>query len=150
MQRGRRIAFDYGEVRIGVASSDPDGILASPHTTLTNNQSSDDLERSLKEISEEINPICIYVGLPQHLSGRQSQSSKSAILFAELVKSIFPCEIYLVDERLTSISAASQLRSVGKSPSRNREIIDQIAAVTILESALAYEKSQGKPAGEVL
>jgi len=54
VQRGRRIAFDYGEVRIGVAASDPDGILASPHTTLTNNQSSYDLERSLKEIAEEI------------------------------------------------------------------------------------------------
>lgn len=150
MQRGRRIAFDYGAVRIGVAVTDPDGILASPHLTVANNQSSQDLEVALKEIAAEINPIRVYVGLPRHLSGDESQSSKAATTFAEHVRLIFQCEIFLIDERLTSTRAADQLRSVGKSPSRNREIMDQIAAVAILESALAFEKSQGRPAGTAL
>ena len=73
MQRGRRIAFDYGDVRIGLAVCDPDAILSSPVTTL--NTSDSKLKVKISELFAEYEPIRIYVGKPTHMDGRDSQSS---------------------------------------------------------------------------
>ena len=83
MQRGRRIAFDYGDVRIGVAVCDPDGILATPLTTLK--AVDNKLELEISQILEEYEPIHIYVGKPSHMDGRESDSACKASTFAKIL-----------------------------------------------------------------
>ncbi len=145
MELGKRLAFDYGDVRIGVAVSDQEAILASPLTTLNNDENT--LQRELSELFFDISPIHIYIGSPTHLSGAVSSSSVKARLFGEMLRDNFGVDVYLIDERFSTKSAEMQMKSIGKSASRNREIIDQFAAANILEFALQIEKNQLKPAG---
>jgi len=135
---GRRVGFDFGDKRIGVATSDRESILVSPHATILNN---DKLVDKLMEIIKEVEPIYIVVGNPKHLSGDESAKSSDAIKFANLIKDIFNGPIYFVDERLTTANSYSQMREIGKSERDSKHIIDQIAAINILESAILNERS---------
>jgi putative Holliday junction resolvase len=135
---GRRIGFDFGDKRIGVATSDRESILVSPHATILNDEK---LLDKLKEIIQEVEPIYIVVGDPKHLSGEKSLKSTDAVEFATLVKSIYQGPIYSVDERLTTANSYSQMREIGKSEKDSKHIIDQIAAINILESAILNERS---------
>ena len=143
---GRRVGFDFGEKRIGVATSDSESILVSPHATLLND---DKLLIKLQEIITEVNPLYIVVGNPKHLSGESSTSSEAAAAFGSLLRSIFAGPIYLVDERLSTSNAYSQMREIGKSERESKAVIDQIAAINILESALLNERS-GSAVGQLL
>jgi putative Holliday junction resolvase len=136
--RGRRIGFDFGEKRIGVATSDADSILVSPHATIIND---DQLPLKLKDIFAEVEPIYVVIGNPIHLSGSESAKSVSAMEFGKMIKSYFSGTIYLIDERMSTQSAYSKMREIGKSEKESKSVIDQIAAVMILESALQNEKS---------
>lgn len=142
---GARIGFDFGEKRIGVATSDPESILVSPHATILNDEK---LTEKLKEIFSHIKPIYAVVGNPRHLSGENSSKSVQAIEFAKLIQSIFSGPIYLVDERLSTSNAYAQMREVGKNSKDSKAVIDQIAAVNILESAILNEKA-GTSVGEI-
>jgi putative Holliday junction resolvase len=142
---GTRIGFDFGEKRIGVATSDPESILVSPHATILNDEK---LTEKLKEIFSHIKPIYAVVGNPRHLSGENSSKSAQAIEFAKLIQSIFTGPIYLVDERLSTSNAYAQMREVGKNSKDSKAVIDQIAAVNILESAILNEKA-GTSVGEI-
>ena len=135
---GRRIGFDFGDKRIGVATSDRESILVSPHATILNDEK---LVDKLKEIIQEVEPIFIVVGDPKHLSGEESLKSTDAVEFATLVKSIYQGPIYSVDERFTTANSYSQMREIGKSEKDSKHIIDQIAAINILESAILNERS---------
>ena len=138
MQRGRRIAFDYGDVRIGVAASDADSIICSPLTTL---KSSDKyLLKSITEIFLDIEPIQIFVGRPALLSGKDGAATDKAVAFADLLRGITDVEIIMVDERLSTVSAARNLRESGKNAKDSKESIDMAAAVGILEFAIDLEK----------
>jgi putative Holliday junction resolvase len=108
----------------------------------------DKLTEKLIEIFNGIKPIYAVVGNPRHLSGENSSKSAQAIDFAELIKSIFSGPIYLVDERLSTTNAYSQMREAGKNSKESKAVIDQIAAVNILESAILNEKS-GTSIGEI-
>ena len=143
---GRRVGFDFGEKRIGVATSDSESILVSPHATLLND---DKLLIKLQEIITEVNPFYIVVGNPKHLSGESSTSAEAAAAFGNLLRSIFAGPIYLVDERLSTSNAYSQMREIGKSERESKAVIDQIAAINILESALLNERS-GSAVGQLL
>ena len=143
---GRRVGFDFGEKRIGVATSDSESILVSPHATLLNDEK---LLIKLQEIITEVNPLYIVVGNPKHLSGESSTSSEAAAVFGNLLRSIFAGPIYLVDERLSTSNAYSQMREIGKSERESKAVIDQIAAINILESALLNERS-GSAVGQLL
>ena len=138
MQRGRRIAFDYGDVRIGVAVSDADSIICSPLTTLKSSDKS--LLKNITEILVEIQPVQIYVGKPALLSGKDGVSADKAISFAEILRGITDVEIIMVDERLSTVSAARNLRESGKNAKDSRDSIDMAAAVGILEFAIDLEK----------
>ena len=140
MQRGRRIAFDYGDVRIGVAVSDPDAILASPLKTLVATDKK--LAHELSTIFTEFEPVCIYVGKPTHMDGREGESSVKARDFAELIKSLTPCPVELIDERLSTVSATKSMRESGVKDKEARKRIDQAAAVAILQFALELEKKR--------
>lgn len=138
MQRGRRIAFDYGDVRIGVAISDPDSILCSPLTTL---QATDKkLDSQISAIFQENEPVQIFVGRPALLSGNDGIASEKAIAFAEHLKQFTTVPIELIDERMSTVSAARNLRDSGKNAKESKSSIDMAAAVAILEFALEIEK----------
>jgi len=138
MQRGRRIAFDYGDVRIGVASSDAASIICSPLTTLKSSDKS--LLKSIAEIFLDIQPIQIFVGRPALLSGKDGASTDKAVAFADLLRGITDIEVVMVDERLSTVSAARNLREAGKNAKDSKESIDMAAAVGILEFAIDLEK----------
>ena len=138
MERGRRIAFDYGEVRIGVAVSDPDSILASPLTTLKATDKS--LVKQIAQILVEIEPVAIYVGRPALLSGKDGAATDKALDFVEVLRTVTQVPIELVDERMSTVSAARNLRDAGRNARDSKDAIDMAAAVAILEFALEIEK----------
>ena len=140
MQRGRRIAFDYGDARIGVAASDQDSILVSPLTTLA--ASSRNLLKEIAVIFEEISPIQIYVGKPTNLSGVDSTATFKVLNFIEDLKKITETPIILIDERMSTVSASRSLREAGLNSKKSKSIIDMAAAVAILEFAITIEKGK--------
>jgi len=140
MQRGRRIAFDYGDVRIGVAISDPDSILASPLTTLAS--SDPRLFQQIALLFNEHEPIAIFVGDPLNLSGESSASAQKAAAFAERLQTEFQIPVTMIDERLSTVSATNAMRQSGVSARDARGKVDMAAAVAILEQGLAIEKAK--------
>jgi putative Holliday junction resolvase len=135
---GRRIAFDYGDVRIGVAVCDPDGILATPLTTL---QSKDpQLKKQIAELIDEYEPTKFYVGQPKLLSGEDGTAVAKVLVFTEMLTLNFDIPVILVDERLSTVSATKQLRESGVNARDARSVIDAAAAVAILEQGLANER----------
>ena len=138
MQRGRRIAFDYGDVRIGVAVSDPDSILSSPLITLK--ASEKNLGKQISKILSEIEPVVIYVGRPALLSGNDGVATDKAMEFVALLGSITQIPIEMIDERMSTISAARNLRESGKTAKDSKNAIDMAAAVAILDFAIEIEK----------
>ncbi|CAB4561831.1 MAG: Holliday junction resolvase RuvX [Actinobacteria bacterium] len=140
MQRGRRIAFDYGDARIGVAASDQDSILVSPLTTLA--AASRNLLKEIAVIFEEISPIQIYVGKPTNLSGVDSTATSKVLNFVEDLRKITDTPIILIDERMSTVSASRSLREAGLDSKKSKSIIDMAAAVAILEFAITIEKGK--------
>ena len=140
MQRGRRIAFDYGDVRIGVAISDSDGILASPLMTLRSTDKK--LKVRVQEIFEEFEPLKIYVGKPSNMDGSSGSAVDKVLEFSQLLATLTTCPIELVDERLTTVSGARNLRDSGVSAKVSKSRIDEAAAVAILEFGLSIEKNR--------
>lgn len=143
MKPGRRIAFDFGDVRIGVAVTDPSGILATPLNFLENSEAS--LSANMTSLYDEYQPIYTAIGFPSHLSGSESQKSKSVSEFAAKVSEITENPIYFVDERLTTVSASRTLREAGLNSKSSKGEIDSMAAAAILDSALNQERIQGEP-----
>ncbi len=141
MQRGRRMAFDYGDVRIGVAVSDRDSILVTPLAALS--AQSPTLIDEIRALIEEYEPIVLVVGEPRHLSGRASSTMESVERFLLQLQSITNTPIRLVDERLSTVSAAGKLRAAGKDARSSKSLIDSAAAAEILESAINAERHSG-------
>ncbi|WP_040836380.1 Holliday junction resolvase RuvX [Nocardia brevicatena] len=140
--RGRRIGIDVGSVRIGVAASDPDGILATPVETVARVErprrgvTSSDVER-IAEIVREYEAVEIVVGLPRTLRGKKGTAATLASAFADRLRAAVPeVPIRLSDERLTTVSAARALRDSGVRARGQRQVIDQAAAVEILQGWL--------------
>lgn len=125
-----------GSVRIGVAVSDPDGILATPVETVRRDRSGRHLRR-LAQLAAELEAVEVVVGLPRTLADRTGASAKDAIDVAEaLAARIAPTPVRLADERLTTVSAQRSLRAAGVRAKEQRAVIDQAAAVAILQSWL--------------
>jgi putative Holliday junction resolvase len=138
MLRGRRLAFDYGDVRVGVAVCDPDGILATPVATLKVKDSN--FWDQIIALIEEYEPVHIYVGSPKHLSGQSGTSVEKAEVFKNEIAERTSIDCTMIDERLSTVSAAKQLKDSGMNSRESKSAIDQAAAVAILEQALAIEK----------
>jgi len=135
--RGRRLAFDYGDVRIGVAACDADAILVSPLTVLQANSKT--LLAEISAIFAEVQPIRIYVGLPVNMSGTSGDSAEKATNFAKVLFEEFAVEVLMIDERLSTVSAQRKLKDAGISTRESKALIDAMAAVAILEQGLASE-----------
>ncbi|WP_267245835.1 Holliday junction resolvase RuvX [Streptomyces sp. PR69] len=148
MRRGRRLAIDVGDARIGVASCDPEGVLATPVETVPG-RDVPAAHRRLRRLVEEYEPIEVIVGLPRSLSGREGPAAAKIRIFAQhLARSIAPVPVRLVDERMTTVTASQGLRASGVKSKKGRSVIDQAAAVVILQNALEAERASGAPPGE--
>jgi putative Holliday junction resolvase len=146
--RGRRLGIDVGSVRIGVASSDPDGILATPVETVRRDRSGKHLRR-LCAIAEDLGAVEVVVGLPRTLADRTGPAAQDAIELADqLAQRISPTPVRLADERLTTVSAERSLRDAGVRAKAQRGVIDQAAAVAILQSWLDQRRTLLAPRGE--
>lgn len=143
MQRGRRIAFDVGSTRIGVATCDPDAILASPQSFVE--RSDDDVDACLA-LAQEYEVVAIYVGLPINLEGKWTQSTFDALYFAQDLEELTTTRVRLIDERLSTKVAQNQMREAGRTAKNSRKDIDSAAAVEILERAIEILKA-GRDAG---
>jgi putative Holliday junction resolvase len=147
VRAGRRLAIDVGSVRVGVAASDLHSILASGLTTI---QRSADANITVQEILRhvsDIEPIEIYVGLPIGMSGNHTSSTEDALSLARLLAIETPLPVRLIDERLSTVTAAGALKASGRDAKFGRKVIDQIAATVILEQAMEMERSSGSIPG---
>jgi putative Holliday junction resolvase len=148
---GVRVAVDVGTVRIGVAASDPTGSLASPVAVVRRDpRHGSDLDE-LASLVAERDAVEVVVGLPRTLRGGDSASTHDAREFAlVLAARIAPVPVRLVDERLTTVTAARGLRDAGRSARSSRATIDAAAAVVLLDAALDQERATGEPPGEAV
>jgi len=147
VRRGRRVGVDVGDVRIGVAVSDPDGMLATPLETVAAGR---EAMARLAEIVAEHEALECVVGLPLSLSGREGPAAVKVRAFAGgLRDAIAPVPVRLVDERMSTMTADGQLRESGRSGAGKRAIIDQAAATVILQAALDAERTRGTAPGEI-
>ncbi len=135
-------------MRVGVAVSDPDGLLATPVETVRRGVG--DLDR-LAALAAEHEVVEVVVGLPRSLSGSEGPAARAArALAVALAARVAPVPVRLVDERLTTVSATRSMREVGVSSRRGRQRVDQAAAVVILQHALDSERAGGSAPGETL
>lgn len=148
MRRGVRLGVDVGTVRIGVASCDRDGLIATPVETVRRGKG--DLRR-IRELAHEYEAIEIVLGLPRSLDGKEYAAAAHVRAFgADLARYVAPCPVRLVDERLSTTVATRGMRASGISSRAGRSAVDQAAAMVILQDALDAERATGEPPGEVL
>ncbi|KIU14656.1 Holliday junction resolvase RuvX [Mycolicibacterium llatzerense] len=139
--RGRRLGIDVGTVRIGVAVCDPDGILATPLETVRRDKTDKHLARLVKLAGEQ-DAVEIVVGLPRTLKDRASSSALDAIEVADaLALRVAPTPVRMADERLTTVTAQRSLREAGVRAKGQRQMIDQVAAVGILQNWLDMRRT---------
>lgn len=146
MRLGIRLGVDVGQVRVGISRSTPDATVAVPVITL-------DRATALAEIGSlvsEWNPLELVVGLPINLQGKNTPSTDDARSFAYEMVAAGLGPVRMVDERLSTVSASAQLRASGKNSRKHRLVIDQAAAVILLQHSLDSERLQGVPPGFVL
>jgi putative holliday junction resolvase len=142
---GVRIAVDVGTVRVGVAASDAGGILASPVATLARDAKRGTDIDTLAGLVTEREAVEVLVGLPRHLSGREGRSVTMARRYAtQLAERIAPVPVRMVDERLTTVSAERDLAAAGMSAKQRRGVVDQAAAVVLLQSELDGLRQRGR------
>ena len=135
-RRGRVMGVDVGTVRVGVALSDPSGTLASPLETVRRAKDGRDLDR-LADLVVEHEVTEVVVGDPRHLSGASGASARDASAYSRaLAGRLGEVPVHLLDERLSTVTAADQLRASGLDARRQRSVIDQAAAVVILQQFL--------------
>ena len=127
------VAVDVGRVRVGVAASDPDRLLASPVETVPAPG-----HARVAEIVAEREAVLVVVGLPTSMSGRaDSASADMARDWAAVLEPLVaPVALRMVDERLTTVSAQAALRASGRTTRQSRSVVDQAAAVALLQGAL--------------
>jgi len=148
MRTGVRLGVDVGDVRIGVAVCDAAGLVATPVETVPADSGS---VARLATLAAERAILEMVVGLPRSLSGAEGPAARKIRAYAErLAREVHPLPVRLVDERLTTRSAERALAALGWRGAKRRAVIDQAAAVEILQSALDAERLSGTPPGEEL
>lgn len=138
MPTGVRLALDLGTVRIGVAACDREGLLAYPVTTLA---AKPEPLTEIRRLVDEYEPTALVVGLPRDLAGRDGIAAQNVRVRAALIAASVGVPVFLADERMTTATAAARLRAAGHTARSGRSMIDQAAAVAILEGVLDAERS---------
>ena len=147
MRRGVRLAVDVGTVRIGIARSDVDGVLAVPVETLARGEG--DLAR-IGQLVAEWSALEVLVGLPRRLAGDEGPAADQARAFASELAAVLARPVRMVDERLSTVAAQRDLRAAGRTTRESRSVVDQAAAVVFLQDALERERLTGGAAGELV
>lgn len=148
---GVRLALDWGQSRIGVAACDAGGTLAYPVETITGARDQERVMSILDRLVAEYEPRGLVIGLPRHLNGSEGENARLVRQQAHRLARRFPAlEVRLVDERLSTRTAARQLHEAGFKAREHRGMIDQVAAVAILNTALDAERVSGTSAGELI
>lgn len=132
----RILGIDHGEVRLGLAISDELGMLAHPLTTLDGREKFNAIVRKLQEIILEKNVERVVLGLPRNMNGTYGPAAEKVREFAEKLKPVLSVPIVLWDERMTTQQAQRSLHDAGRNVKNSRKVIDQVAAVIILQSYL--------------
>ena len=150
MRRGVRLGIDVGKARVGVARCDRDGLLATPVETVQRRGGDlDPVLARIAAIAAELDAIELVVGLPIAMSGRDTPSTGDARMVGDrLAEGGVP--VRMIDERLTTVSAQSALHAAGRDTRRSRSVIDQVAAVILLQHALDAERARGEAPGVLL
>ena len=131
-----------------MAASDPEGILAHPVETVPAGPSA--LNR-VAALVAEYEPLEVVLGLPRTLAGREGPAAQAMrAVAADLASALPGMAIRLVDERLTTVTASRRLAVAGRNTRRQRAVIDQAAAVALLEETLHHERMTGRPPGELI
>ncbi|MGK0715984.1 Holliday junction resolvase RuvX [Leucobacter sp. W1153] len=157
MRTGVRLGIDVGKARIGVARCDLHGMLATPlETVLRDEAGASDVARIL-DLACEYDAMEVVCGLPLNMRGDRTPSTEDAVHFASSLATALQdsgraphVSVRLVDERLSTVSAHGQMRQVGRTTKQSRQIIDQAAAVVILQHALDSERAQGRAPGSTV
>ena len=143
-----RLGVDLGDARIGVARSDPGGLIATPVETVPRGPG--DLRR-LGALVAEHDAVEVVLGLPRSLSGGEGPAAAKVREFARgLADAVRPVPVRLCDERLSTVTAEAVLRDQGRKGRKRRAVVDQAAAVVILQSALDTERGSGTAPGEIV
>jgi putative Holliday junction resolvase len=140
---GRRLGVDVGSVRVGVAVSDPRGFMATPLVTLRRDERDGSDLRQLAELVTEYEVVEVVVGLPRTLAGREGPAAEAARHYAELLAARIPVPVLLADERLSTVVATRVLRERGVRGRKQRAVVDQAAAVEILQGWLDARRPAG-------
>lgn len=147
MRSGVRLGVDVGRARVGVARCDPHGMIATPVETVPRD---DATVARIVALAAEHEAVEIVVGLPLSLSGADTASTADARDVAATLAQAVDLPVRLVDERMSTVSAQRSLTSVGRSTKKSRPVIDQVAAVIILQHALDFERASGSAPGVVV
>ena len=148
LSRGRRLGVDVGKVRVGVALSDPDGILASPLVTVPRDMgaAADSVPADIAELVRlvsEHEAVQVVVGLPVRLDGSEGAAAIDIRAYAErLARAVGHVPVILADERMSTVVASRRLAERGVRGKRQRAVVDQAAAVEILQSWLDAQRRQ--------
>ena len=134
-------------MRVGLASSDPDGLIATPVQTLVRDEvGGADLAAIAAEVAERA-ALEVLVGLPRSLSGAEGPAAALARQYAASLAALLPVPVRMVDERLSTVAATRALRESGVPGRKQRAKVDQAAAVVLLQTALDTERAGGRPPG---
>lgn len=153
LRPGTRLGVDWGDARVGVAACDPAGTLAYPVRTLHVHGDDAAAISALLDLVEEYGPVLeVVIGLPKTLKGKEGPAAqkmrrRSLALRRRLAPTV---GLRLVDERMTTAAASRGLHAAGRNTRQQRSVIDQAAAVAILDHALTVESTTGQPAGELV
>jgi putative Holliday junction resolvase len=145
---GRRLGLDPGSVRIGIAVTDREGLVASRREPIPAGEDEVWLG-ALRELADEIEPIEVVVGLPVGMDGRSGAAAERARVFAARVRDHLSIPVRLVDERLSTVQAQRGFHDQGRSVRKSRTMIDSAAAEIVLQHAVDTERATGQPPGEV-
>lgn len=143
---GVRICLDWGAARVGVAACDRESLLCYPVETVPNDQQ---VWARLAQIVADYQPMEIILGMPINLGGVHGPAAEAMDRVADELVRLIDIPLRVVDERLSTASAHRRLAEVGRSSRKRRSVIDQAAAVAILDQALGRERHTGEPAGRV-
>lgn len=138
----RVVALDPGTVRVGVAVSDPGGLIAQPHSTVAA-APPDTLPTRLAGVIEELDAAHVVVGLPRRLDGTVGPEAKEARRLATELRRLTRRPVTLQDERLSSVAAERALREGGRRRGERRRLADQVAATLILQTYLDSARRGG-------
>ncbi|WP_082468804.1 Holliday junction resolvase RuvX [Sciscionella sediminilitoris] len=133
---GRRLGIDVGAVRVGVALSDPAPLLASPLVTLPRDERDKTDIAKLVALIEEHEVVEVVIGLPKTLAGGHGSAAQHASAYAEELAARIRVPIRFADERLSTVNAGRMLSDRGVRGRKQRSVIDQAAAVDILQTWL--------------